>query len=468
MLITLFPKLEKATFTRWVRAFFRSVYYPFLIAALMALSEVFALELPVYYTYLALGILCLFFCEDTLGILPIACCGYMTFAFENNPGRFSDTVFSKPANLLQLIFILCLAVILLVGRLLTYVIMHPNRRVPSLVFGFIVLGGAYVFAGVGSGLYDPAMAVPNGIAQIATLCFFYFYFYYTVDWESVKKSYIFVVFIAIGVGMLAEIGAMYTHEGAVTFENGLWTVNRGALGTGWGVYNNVGCVMAMCVPAPFYFAVKNEKWGWAFSLLGCLFMIGIAFTQSRGSILFGAIVFAVCVLTVLVMSKGRNRILNGVVFGAMLLGLGLGLIFFRERLGAIFSAFTKSGLDDSDRFNLYRGCWENFVTAPVFGVGFHNSAGFAFHISMFVPARAHNTFFQLIASGGIVALLAYTLHRMQTILLWLRRPNFEKTMAAFIVAALLLTSLVDCNVFNFGPGLLYGCVLAYAECRANS
>ena len=469
MLTALFPKIENTKFTQIVRDFFRSSYYPFIIAALMAISEIFALELPVYYIYLALGAVCIFFCDDTLGILPITCCGYMTYAYKNNPGNHTETTaFGKPAVLLQLYVILGIAVVLLIGRLVFSVIRRPTRKVPSLLLGFVVLGFAYLMAGVGSGLYDPAKALPYGIAQIGSLCVFYFYFYYTVDWERVEKGYIFTVFLAVGVGMLAEIGAMYTHEGAIVKENGIWTVHRGALGTGWGVYNNVGCVMAMCIPAPFYFAVKNEKWGWAFSILGCVFMLGVAFTQSRGSILFGAVVFLACVVAVLVAAKGKNRLLNGVVFGALFLGLAVGFFCFRERFEGIFSAFAKAGLDDSSRFDIYRACVENLKSAPVFGVGFHNSAGYTIRDTLFTPRRAHNTLFQLVASGGEVALIAYIIHRLQTVRLFFRHPNFEKTMAAFIIGALLLTSLVDCNVFNLGPGLLYSCVLVYTECRADA
>ena len=461
--------MRNSPFTRAVCAFYGSACYPFVIAALMALSEIFALELPVYYIYLVLGMGCVLLSDDTLGILPIVCCGYMTFAYENNPGNHTETTaFGKPAVLIQLFVILGVATVLLLSRFVTYVIKHPKRKLPSLLLGFAVLGIAYLLAGVGSGLYDPAKALPYGIAEIASLCVFYFYFYYTVDWEKVKKSYLFVVFTAVGVGILAEICAMYSHEGAIVLENGIWTVHRGALGTGWGVYNNVGCVMAMCIPAPFYFSVKNKRWGWAFSILGCVFMLGVALTQSRGSILFGAVVFAACVITVLIMAKGKNRLLNGIVFAALFLGLIVGFFCFRERFEAIFSAFAVSGLDDSDRFNIYRNCVENFRSAPFFGVGFHNSAGYTIRDTLFTPKRAHNTLFQLVASGGEVALIAYIIHRLQTVCLWLKKPNFEKTMAAFIVGALLLTSLLDCNFFNLGPGLLYSCVLAYGECCANT
>ncbi len=489
MLIAMFPKLENTKFTQFVRAFFRSPYYPFLIAALMALSEIFALELPVYYIYLCLGVLCAFLCEDTLGILPIVCCSYMTFAYKNSPHGASDhKLFSNAANMTQLLFILAVAVVVLLARFVTFLANHPKRKAPFLAPGFLLLLIGYMLSGVGYPEYVAQNAIFYAFAQIIALSFFYFYFYYTVDWKNVGKSYIFTVFIAIGVGLLAEIGGMYTHDGVFErLDDGSWKVNRSALGTGWGVYNNVGCVMAMCIPAPFYFSVKNEKWGWAFSVLGCVFMLGVALTQSRGSILFGTVIFIACVVTVLIKAKKKNRILNAVVFGSMLLAFVIAMILFHEEAGRLFIAIGKTIKDvfnqllahdlqpdqlSSGRLGQYAECWKKFMEHPLFGVGFHNlgqgDGGFSFlENNVLLPPRAHNTFFQLAASGGIVALLVYCFHRFQTLWLWLRKPNFEKTMAAFIIGALVLTSLLDCHFFNYGPGILYGCVLAYMECCAN-
>ncbi len=486
MLTAMIPKLENTKFTQVVRAFFGSTYYPFVIAALMALSEIFALELPVYYIYLLIGILCALFCEDTIGFLPIVCCSYMTFAYENNPHLVGgDPLFSDPANLLQLIMILAIAVAVLIGKFITCVALRPRRKLPALTFGFLILFAGYMLSGVGYSEYVAWKGILFAVAQIFALSAFYFYFYFTVDWDKVKKSYIFVVFLAIGIGLLAEIGAMYTHEGVFkqVGENS-WEVDRSKLGTGWGVYNNVGCAMAMCLPAPFYFAVKNEKWGWAFSILGCVFMLGVALTQSRGSILFGAVVFIACIVTVLVKARKKNRILNIVVFGAMLFALVIAMILFREEVGSLFIAIEKTAKEffdqlvandldpnalSSGRIKQYKECWQEFTEHPLVGVGFHNlgGGGFSYLNNVLIPNRAHNTVFQLLASGGIVAMAAYLFHRGQTLWLWLKHPNFEKTMAAFIIAALLLTSLLDCHFFNYGPGLLYSCVLVYMECRAN-
>lgn len=63
--------------------------------------------------------------------------------------------------------------------------------------------------------------------------------------------------------------------------------------------------MAMCMPAPVYFAVKNKN-GWAYTILCTVFYLGVMVTQSRGAMLFGSVVYLGCVVVTLVGSKKKS------------------------------------------------------------------------------------------------------------------------------------------------------------------
>ncbi len=468
MLVSAYPQLKNKKFVRFLCAFFRSPYYCAIIAALMAVSELFALELPVYYIYLLFGSACILFAEDTLGIMPIACCGYMTFAAQNNPGQHPETsAFLQPETYLQLAFVLTIAVILFLGRLVVSAGELPKKRVPRLAVGFLGLGIAYLLAGAFSGYYA-FNTVLYGFVQIVSLCVFYFFFYYTVDWRTVKADYFAVMFTATGVGMLAEVVGMYFLPGVIV--DGM--VMRGALYTGWGVYNNVGCIMAMCMPAPFYFAA-TKKHGWAFSILGCFFFLGVVLTQSRGSILFGIVVFLACIVAVLIFSKKWEKLWNGIVFCAFVLAIGIAFAVWSEQMQALFYSIIEWGTKDSGRGEIYKKCWETFRSSPTFGVGFYKTPGAvlaeggmwdAAPEGTFIPARAHNTYLQLLASGGVIALVLYLYHRGETLYVLFRKPTAAKTFAFLCISSLLLTSLLDCNFFNIGPGILYSLLLVCAEC----
>ena len=79
------PALGDNKFIQTLQRFFRSVWYQAAVVLLMVASNVFALELPVFYLYLLLGLLALLFAEDTLPLVPVFLCSYMTISPENNP-----------------------------------------------------------------------------------------------------------------------------------------------------------------------------------------------------------------------------------------------------------------------------------------------------------------------------------------------------------------------------------------------
>ena len=476
MLTEAFPQLRERRAVIGVRNFFRSGWFAALAALLMACSELFGLEIFVIYAYLVFGLLIVLFADDMLGIVPMVCCGYMIFSAENNPGKFPDALFGQPQGQLALFYAVAVIAVMLVGRLVSMLLEREKRGVPKLTVGFLLLGASYLLGGAFSPYYD-GRTVLMGFVQIAALCGFYFYLYYTVRWDRVPKGYLPMVISIIGVGMLAEIVGMYFGEGVIR-EDG--SINRVALYTGWGIYNNVGCVMAMCMPAPVYFAVKNKN-GWAYTILCTVFYLGVMLTQSRGAMLFGSVVYLGCVVVTLVGSKKKERLRNAVVFAVLLVAALIGVVVFRDEIVGLFLSVIQQGWNDSSRFATWKACWQRFLEYPGFGVGFYKTPGtlmtedgmFTEFVDgtpegTFLALRAHNTFFQLISTGGTFAIVAYLVHRVQTLILCFRRPNAEKIVAALCVASLLLTSMVDCHVFNMGPGLMYSAWLVFGEKSGSS
>lgn len=476
MLTEAFPQLRERRAVIGVRNFFRSGWFAALAALLMACSEIFGLEIFVIYAYLVFGLLIVLFADDMLGIVPMVCCGYMIFSAENNPGKFPDSLFGQPQGQLALFYAVAVIAVMLIGRLVSMLLEREKRGVPKLTVGFLLLGASYLLGGAFSPYYD-GRTVLMGFVQIAALCGFYFYLYYTVRWDRVPKGYLPMVISIIGVGMLAEIVGMYFGEGVIR-EDG--SINRVALYTGWGIYNNVGCVMAMCMPAPVYFAVKNKN-GWAYTILCTVFYLGVMVTQSRGAMLFGSVVYLGCVVVTLVGSKKKERLWNAVVFAVLLVAVLISAVVFRDKVKDLFASIIDQGWNDSARFATWKACWQRFLEYPGFGVGFYKTPGtlltedgmFTEFVDgtpegTFLALRAHNTFFQLISTGGTFAIVAYLVHRVQTLILCFRRPNAEKIVAALCVASLLLTSMVDCHVFNMGPGLMYSAWLVFGEKSGSS
>ena len=370
MLTEAFPQLRERRAVIGVRNFFRSGWFAALAVLLMACSELFGLEIFVIYAYLVFGLLIVLFADDMLGIVPMVCCGYMIFSAENNPGKFPDSLFAQPQGQLALFYAVAVIAVMLIGRLVSMLLEREKRGVPKLTVGFLLLGASYLLGGAFSPYYD-GRTVLMGFVQIAALCGFYFYLYYTVRWDRVPKGYLPMVISIIGVGMLAEIVGMYFGEGVIR-EDG--SINRVALYTGWGIYNNVGCVMAMCMPAPVYFAVKNKN-GWAYTILCTVFYLGVMLTQSRGAMLFGSVVYLGCVVVTLVGSKKKERLWNAVVFAVLLVAALIGVVVFRDKVNDLFASIIDQGWNDAARFATWKACWQRFLEYPGFGVGFYKTPG---------------------------------------------------------------------------------------------
>lgn len=472
MLVNAIPQLQTWRFLPVIRSFFRSGWYIAGIVFLMACSELFSLELYVIPAYLVLGIACVLLCEDLLGIVPIASCGYMLFAAKNNPGKFPITgLFAQQYAQEALAICIAIAVVILAVRFFTKVCERGKRRgIPKLTFGYACLAVAYLLGGAFTTYYD-TRTVFFGFVEIASISFFYFYFYYTVDWEDVPKDYIPLLVTILGVGLFAQVLGMYANPGAPTLSG---EGSRDSLYTGWGIWNCIGAMMAFCVPAPAYFAVKKKN-GWLFTLLSTVYLLGVVLTQSRGSMLAGAIVYLCGVLVTLVKSRGRERLWNFLVYAVLLAAGSVILVRYWDEVWALVVSFVNLGGGDSGRFNLYEQAWGVFKEHPFFGVGWYDVPGVQYAQggmynnghpvleNYFIPGFVHNTFLQMLAMGGLLAFAAYILHRTETVLLFFRRPTTAKTVSGICILAILLASIVDNHIVNLGPGLLYSIVLVFVE-----
>ncbi len=465
MLQSVFPKLSDNRIVKAITRFLYTDWYLLIVVALMVVANLFGMEFPVYYCYMLFCVATALFADDLFPIMPMACTSYMTFSANNNPAANVDGhIFSSLGNIVQFVVICAIIVAALVTRLVFELKKGREKKAPAFSLGFLALGVAYMLGGLFSPYYE-GKTVLFGLLQIVCLTVFYFFFYYTVDWGKRHIDDYAKLFTVIGVGLILETIGMYLQpEVLEAYANGRF--ERKLLLTGWGIYNNVGGMLVLCLPAPFYFAA-TKKQGWIFSLLGSVQLAAIVLTQSRSSIIFGLAVYAACVVTVLILSKKWDKIFNLITYLAIAAAVGISAIFFFDELQQLFRVLLSAGWNPSGRWSLYTLGWEQFLQFPVFGNGFYQCKGGWIWADLpqgaFLPARYHNTVVQLIASGGAVALIAYLFHRVQTAIVLVKRFSVQTLFIALSICGLLLTSMLDCHFFNLGPGLLYGCLLVMLE-----
>lgn len=452
-----FPKFENSAFVRALRTYFHSVWHIIVVVLITTLSALFGLEIPAYYCFALISVLVCLFGDDTLGILPAVCCAPMTIAAKHSPKYYSGVFFGNPAVTVHIFF--CVAVILIafIARLVSLLIRNPKRKLPRFTVGFLCLFVAYILGGAFSAYYSKN-TVLFGLMEAVSISIFYFYFHLTVDWKKTPKGYFAYLFTVIGFALVVQILSMYFQKGVVV--NGV--IDRDKLFLGWAHYNYAGAVTAMCIPAIFYFSL-TQKHSWIFTMLATVVMLGVVLTQSRGSILFGGIVYLACAVITLVRTKKRERLFNLILLGVVLVAAIIVCVVCLDKLKNIFADIFELGVDDNGRVDYcFSEAWGYFCNNPAFGAGWggnHWKDSYAF-LNFF---KAHNTVLQLLGCLGIFGFLAYCFHRVQTCIALFRHPTVEKTCIALVVAVLLLTCMMDNHIFSFGPAILYSVLLAFLE-----
>lgn len=462
-----FARLREMPFARTLDSFFLSRSYFILIGILTICSNAFALELPVYFCLVALGVTVCLFGDDLLPLIPILSCFYISPSIGNNPGASADSIF-YPGNggLLVLGLMLTFAAVITARLVLDPQIGGRSflRAKRTLLPGIIALGCAYLLAGTFSGHYFDH-GVNNlvfGALQFLSVGLLYYVFCGAVKWEKAPSHYFGWTGVMVGFVLLVEVIAVYLTVHPVTDGE----IDRNLIYTGWGNYNNMGAMLTMMIPFAFQMACVR-KHSWLYNLFGAVFLAGVILTCSRNSVLFAVAIYGVCTLVLFFRSRNRRVcvITNLAAFTVLLLVV---LIRYPDEALSYLKIFTIIRSVNS-RFAGYEEGIAQFLSAPLFGGSFF-STDYVLEewsdveaFTSFFPARWHNTLIQLLASCGVAGIAAYLWHRVQTVLLLIRKPTTENIFIGLSIAALLLTSLFDCHFFNIGPTLFYSMALAFME-----
>ena len=454
--------------------FFCSPAWVIFLGILTFAAFVFSKELLFYCFVAVYGIGILLFGADLAPIMPLFLLCYITPSPSNNPGQSEEGLFYGASGGV----ILGLAVLAVLSLLLR--ITFDKRigwkklfKTPrTLLPGILALGIAYLASGIGSRYYaeDVYRNLAFALIQLASILLLYFVFSATVDWKKFDFEFLAWSGLVPGLVVLAELAWIYLTRNVLA--NG--AIDRDLLFTGWGVYNNMGAIIVTAIPFALYQA-QRKKHGSIYLILAFILAVGVVFSCSRSSIVFTALIMIPAFVYTLV--KTENKKESGITSAILaLLLVGAAAVFWKQLVSTFENVPPIADVIDgklvwnhTGRFEIYKEGFSRFLQNPVFGQGFFHR-GYDFPefsvmegFSSFFPPRLHNTVIQILASCGIVGLLAYGYHRVQTICLLVKRRSVENTYIGFYLLALLGMSLLDCHFFNVGPILFYSIALAVAE-----
>lgn len=451
------------SFKERFEAFLANPNYIIVVMLLCGLSNIASLELVVYGIYTLLGVYILVFARDILGLMPLLMACYLAPSTVNNPGRNEASIFSLSGGGWLIALYGCVLVVALLIRVIRDRHLLLTKK-NCLLSGLGLLCAAYLLSGIGSAAYPESLGKNLLFALVQSLAITlpYWLFSGCVNWKKVRVDYFAWLGFCVGILLIAELGWIYLTQNVVT--DGI--IHRQLIFTGWGMHNNIGVLLAMAIPFAFYLATRYHK-GWIGTVVGSALLICVFLTCSRNAIIMALGIYAVCIY--LMLNYAKNRRANTIALVSVCGSIALILLFFHDQLLLLFSDILSRGLDPSNRDAIYIEGWKLFIQAPVFGSSFY-SPGYqpwdwsqVANFSAIFPPRWHNTIIQLLTSCGIVGMLAYLYHRIQTARFFWKNRSKEATFIGCSVLVLLLCSLFDCHLFNIGPTLFYSMALAFAE-----
>lgn len=451
--------LKRVLTSRWL---------PFITAAVVLFCYYLGLDLIIIYYITITAVLCLLLLKDITPVIGIFIFMHCMISNQNSPSSTvtSSNYFLQPAVFGQLIACACIFGAAIVYR----VILGLRKRTLKpcrVLWGLCALAAVFLLNGAFYGGYNP-LNLFYGFAMA-----FLFLGIFALIGGNVKPnkdSFIRIAyaFAALSALLIIELVVVYlTSEGI--FVNG--AVDKTKIVFGWGIWNTMGMLLVLCVPFIFFLAVESKR-SYLLYLYAILVSFATVMTMSRQSMLAIAIVFPICLILLFI--KGENKKTNAIITAA---GFLLALIVFivkREELIYALKELLKNLVDSEGDFTgngrlpLLQQAIDNWLAAPVFGKGFFvKLKGYDDFIGLpFIPDMCHNTFVQLLSSCGIIGLIAYIFHRIQTVASLFRRPTPERLFAALSVLGLLICSLFDNHIFYMFPTIIYSCIialLAYSE-----
>lgn len=459
-LSTLPEKIENSQSAAAIRDFISSRYFPVVTALIILICYYLGWDIVnIWYIGLCATAM-LITCRDLTPIVALFLFIHIIISLKNSPSPLGDQsdYFLRPEILGQIIAILAVVILALVARI-GFNIATSSFKPSPMLFGLCAFSAALLLNGAFSSNYNP-MNLMYGVFLSAMFIGVFMILSSNIEITDDTFETIAFYFICLACVLALELFIAYmTYDGLVVDGE----VIRSKLFFGWGMYNNMGMLFCVCIPAPFYLAIK-KKHGWIYTILGLALIVATFFTMSRQSMVGAAVAGAACVIWLLVSTKGIERQINLVLIALAAITVLAVILGMWDKFISYFNSIGDNLANGSGRLILWERAYKYFLDYPLFGVGFFGGkiddidpgfAGLAI-----IPRMYHNTFMQLLGGCGILGFGTYIVHRIQTIWSFLKNITRERIYIGIILGVFLTICLLDNHIFYLFPTLLYAALIA--------
>lgn len=439
-----------------LRWFFNSKLYPLILVLFALISHTFSIEELGISVILATALPALLICDDMkFFISPLIVFIFMFSERSVSSGKFYKTPY--------LIAILCGAIVLSLFLIAHFVLYRKSVQIKGfisskLTWGIVLLSASILFNGA---LNFENYQFENLIyASAFILALFLVFFVFSINTKESSGLSDYVIFVLFLVSIMLTLQLYLSFINQIQIVDG--QIVKESIKVGWGMWNNIGGMLAFLLPVHFYYASKIKRFGPLFYLTALISFTAIALTLSRSSLLTAGIIAVAC--TAICCFKGNNKIANRIITGVLTILCIVGIIVFWGKISSILGDYLSRGLDDNGRFEMYLHGLFNFIENPIFGGGFYSSYATEHMFIAFLPYRYHNTIIQMMATCGCFGIISYLYHRYQTVMLiWEKKKRLSTIFIALCIVALLLSSMLDNHFFNLYPTFIYAIMLVAVE-----
>ncbi len=382
-----------------ISAFVEGAFFPLALGA--AVLFLYILNLPI--VILALLAVCgsyiCLFASDTRAGLAVLAFTMITFRYKDNGGAYLSTGAIVVYALFGGVLLFSAAYRLLFRRA-----EWKNKRG---IIGVFCLGFTILFGGIFTKYYTAANFA-QGLGLAGSLFLSYAFFALTMHAREDNLLY----FARMGAIVICIISVQLGEFYLRVYEKGtpLDWVWKERIILGWSISNMAGEMIAVLIPALFYLIYK-EKRGYYYWLVLAVGLVGVYFTYSRNALLWSGI--SVLTYSLVNCFIGENKKIHRIVVGGAILAVAAVVLVLWAMgcLKGLLRFFLETGFSDRTRFKVWREHIKLFQQSPVQGVGLK-----AFYdIFHWREHYAHNNLLQMLTSAGVLGLILYLAHRVQTL-----------------------------------------------------
>lgn len=452
-MIQAFENFRTNTVIAKVCEFQRSFWYVLCLALVALISHLAGIELVAIWLIVLATVFSLVMQEDALPLVPTVLLGYFLVSCGHGAISWSDVgVWQTKPYIVNLAIVGVLFAVAFIFHLVYYKQYKNFARRTYLTLGLAAFAVAYLINGIFSKGYT-FKNMAYGFSFAALFYLFYLIIFHMVKWKDGESMrYLARCMFVMGLLISIELACLYIRNPEL---HGVLS-NKNDILLGWGNSNSIAFTTLLALPFAFWLAYK-EKYGFVYYLGASVMVLAIFFTYARGSLVVAIPMYAVG--SIFLCIKARKKLGIWICVGVIVITLTILAIWFKDWLHEKFNIYIINGTSDRGRFRLWEIAWEGFKQSPVFGSGLY----FKFGEEPSNYFWAHNTILQLLATCGIVGLLTYLLHRVQTIIMFFKKPTMARLFIGIAILGILAAGMVDVVMICQNVILYYGILLAFAE-----